>query len=59
MTKKCLAEVKANEYPDENEKALKSYVSKAGVQRHFFDSVIPWQVASQQSLLPFHRTVKA
>jgi hypothetical protein len=44
-------------YPDVKEKALKiMLISKAGVKRHFFGSIIPRQVASQQSLLPFHRT---
>jgi hypothetical protein len=34
-------------------------VFKARVARHFFGSGIPWQVASQQSQPPFHRTGKA
>ncbi len=59
MTKKCLVEVKAEWYPDEKEKALKGLALKARVERHFFGPVIPWQVASPQSLPPFHRTGKA
>jgi hypothetical protein len=44
-------------YPDEKEKAPKIILfSVAGVKRHFFGSIIPRQVASQQSLLPFRRT---
>jgi hypothetical protein len=44
-------------YLNEKEKAPKIFLfSEAGVKRHFFGSIIPRQVASQQSLLPFHRT---
>jgi hypothetical protein len=59
MTKKCLVEVKADGYPDEKKKPRSVECFKAGVERHFFGPVIPWQVASQQSQPPFHRTGKA
>jgi hypothetical protein len=60
MAKKCLVEVKTDGYPDEKEKASKRVeVFKARVARHFFGPAIPWQVASPQSLPPFHRTGKA
>jgi hypothetical protein len=57
MTKKCLVEEEVEWYLGKKEKALKVIRTfKAGVVRHFFDSVIPWRVASQQSQPPFHRT---
>jgi len=58
MAKKCLVEVKVDGYPVEKEKPRRVEVFKARVARHFFGPVIPWQVASQQSLPPFTEQAK-
>jgi hypothetical protein len=59
MTKKRLVKAKVDGYPGEKEKPQSVEGFKARVARHFLGSVIPWQVASQQSPPPFHRTGKA